>query len=684
MKKIMHIAWEEVKKIFGDRMGRATLLVVAMVPLLYGGLYLWAFWDPYAHMQDLPIAVVNEDSGATFEGATVNYGNDLVSTLKSNQVLKWSFISENEAKSGLKDRKYYIEVKVPNNFSSNIVSANSDTPTQAGIEFTAREATNLLAAQVTNRYISEIVNRVNVQVGEAYYKSIFEKSHQSALKVQEAATGAGTLSNGIGQLHAGSEALSEGIGSAKNGSQAIADNLIVASAGADKLSGGITVINDGYNKLFSGLQVAGQSLDALNTGSKTVSTGLTTLNSSLSQLTDGTNQAKKGLADSTNAVSQAILVLQKYSAANSSTSTDLDFQTALALLNGGNNGLKSVNSSMTSISSGMGAASTGTQSLLAGQLKVSGGISQIAEKMTEAIQGGTALQSGLNTAKEGSISLNSGLKQLSTGAGDLNNGLLQIQNGNAKISDSLQQAKNGSAVLASSLQAGASEALLQTDPDSTNKKLAVLSNPIALKDTSIQKVANYGTGFAPYFIPLALWVGALLMFFVVGVDDVKIASEESSSRQLVLGKYSVLAGIGVIQALLTGLLLQFSLGLQVAHVGLFYLFLVLMSWSFIAILKFLVALAGDAGKFIGIVLLMLQLTSCAGTFPIETIPNFFQKISPWLPMTYGTLGLREIISGDNMHVIFSTSMVLIGVIVVFLFLLIAAVKFIRNRKSAII
>jgi putative membrane protein len=97
--------------------------------------------------------------------------------------------------------------------------------------------------------------------------------------------------------------------------------------------------------------------------------------------------------------------------------------------------------------------------------------------------------------------------------------------------------------------------------------------------------------------------------------------------------------------------LRTALGLQAVEPLALYLFAILAAIVFAAILQFLSATFGPAGKLLSVALLMLQLTSAAGTFPIQTAPRFFQTLSPWLPMTYVVAGMRQAISGGDLRVL---------------------------------
>jgi putative membrane protein len=271
---------------------------------------------------------------------------------------------------------------------------------------------------------------------------------------------------------------------------------------------------------------------------------------------------------------------------------------------------------------------------IAGLKKMSVGIDQTLDEKSESSQKMAALASGAKQVSDGTASMSnalgkiypasqilySGSSSLDKGIKDLNSGFSKLSTGSQAMSDEINKEKAGNIY-------------------------DVIASPIALEDVSIDRVPNYGTGFAPYFIPLALWVGALILFLIIKVNAVAV--EGASKKAVALSKFITLSLLGTIQAIILDTVLILLLGLTVKNIFLFYIFTILMSWCYIAIIQFLVTCFGEAGKFLAIILLMLQLTSSAGTFPLEMIPQFFQKINPFLPMTYNVIGLREVVSGGN-------------------------------------
>src|SRR5699024_5836238 len=160
----------------------------------------------------------------------------------------------------------------------------------------------------------------------------------------------------------------------------------------------------------------------------------------------------------------------------------------------------------------------------------------------------------------------------------------------------------------------------------------MIANPVEVGNEQINDVPNYGTGFAPYFLSLGLFVGALLLSIVYPLREP--AGIPSSGFNWFLGKFVVLFSIGIIQALIASAILILGLGIEVQSVPFFILYAILTSLVFITLIQFLVTCFDDPGRFIAIILLIMQLTTSAGTFPLELIPNILQPLILILLLIY--------------------------------------------------
>lgn len=262
------------------------------------------------------------------------------------------------------------------------------------------------------------------------------------------------------------------------------------------------------------------------------------------------------------------------------------------------------------------------------------------EKGDQLLQAPNNLFTGVKQLDDGAKKLVSGIEQLQTGANQLVVGLTQIRQGQTQLATSLEKDVQ---------QAQASLLNLPT-------KESIISDPIRVHTESIHPVPNYATGFAPYFISLSLWVGSMILYTVLDLYGVPTLLQ----KETISLPTSYL--VGALQAIISLSVLTMGLGITPQSTILLFGFSILISWTFMTINQMLTLTLQNVGRFLSIILLMLQLTSSAGTYPIELVPRFFQSISPFLPMTYAVGGLRNIISSGNFNMVYRD----FGILVLFL------------------
>lgn len=624
--KIFKAFKSEIKKSTSSTYLKVALVAVILIPLLYGALYLKAFWDPYAKIDKIPVAVVNLDSGDSKNNA--NIGNDLVAKLKTNDNLAWNFVDANQAAKGMDEKKYYASITIPQDFSSKIYSVDSDKPEKATIIYKSRESTNYLAKTITNRVSSEVASSLSSEVISKYFNNIFVNIKDTSTELQKAADGASQLETGLS--------------TANNGSVQLKNGLVDALSGNSLIVKGLGDLNMNQKSLTSGLNSAVAASDKLKTGASDVQSaqtqikaGLNTLSTGLTNLQTATNQSQAG-------ANQAAAIINAYIANHPESSGDLTpaYQALLAT----SSGLTQTSAGIAQVNGKLNDAATALDTTNQGQSQIVSGLQ--------------TMQQSLQTAANGSTQLADGSAKLTSGATKLDNGLSSLYSGASALQSGLNEAETGTIQLRDKLSSGATKVADNVSGDKISNETNVMSAPISTSDNSYNSVANYGSGLSPYFITLALWVGGLMSFFVIDFD------KKPKNKTTVIVKYMVLCIIGVLQSVILGLVLILGLGLKPENVWQFYAFTILISLSYMAILQLLIHHFGNVGRYIAIILLVLQLTSAAGTFPKETLPLFFQIINPLLPMTYAISGLRDILFTHELSNLVIPVLYLIGIAVV--------------------
>jgi len=686
---------QELLAIFRNKKLLIPIIAVIFIPVLYSGMFLWAFWDPYEHLSDLPVAIVNEDSGAMIEGEQLELGDNLVEKLQESKDFSFDYVDKAEGEKGLKEQKYYMLIKIPENFSENATTLLDDTPKKLELIYMPNESFNFLSAQIGETAAERIKASVSEKVSETYAETMFDKIGELADGLDKASDGASELMDGAGKLKNGSNELYEnlsvlagksvefnngmlsaksGIKEVANGANSLASGLgqletghkkleaasgeILAgekelSAGASKVAAGLQEANsklpameDGTLKLKQGSEQLSQNMLAWKKGSDNAAAGANELHSGIQELQKQMQMMQPLLAAYPEKQQQLAEALQKLEAGSAElaqgTGTLSDSAGALAggaqQLNGGLNQLSQGQSQLSkgfeALSSGGAQLQEGANKLAAGQEQFNSGMGMFGEKLAEAKSGSDKLAAGSTKLAGGMDQLAAGSSAMADGAGKLSSGAERLADGNGKVAD-------GTTELADKLKEGAEKAKVNPSDDTYD----MLAAPVKLENEKINKVPNYGTGFAPYFLSLGLFVGALLLSIVFPLREP--AGVPSSGSSWFRSKFVILAGIGVVQALIADAILLGGLGLQVKSLPLFLIFSIITSLTFIALVQFLVTLLGDPGRFVAIVILILQLTTSAGTFPLELIPGFLQKFNAFLPMTYSVQGFKAVISSGD-------------------------------------
>lgn len=735
------------------------MFVVLFIPVMYSGLFLKAFWDPYGKMNELPVAVVNEDKGAAYEGSQLTAGHDLIEELKKTDGFKWNFVSRTQAEAGLQDNTYYMAIIVPEDFSANATTLLDTEPKPAKIIYEPNEGYNFLAGQIGGTAVKDIKTKVSAKITEAYTESVFEKITDIAGGLGEAGDGAsriadgasklddgalklkdnllvltegtGKLLDGVAPLTQGVTELNTGAAALEKGSSTLAGGLTQLSAAHQKLQDGVAQsaagskqLNDGLTKtaagaatLQTGTQSAVEGTAKLQAGTQSVIDGSAKLKAGLSSSAEGSAKLEEGLkasaAGSTKVTAGAQAVadgLQQLARSNPQLAASPDVQKLLAastavaegsaqleqsqgqlvegasalhsgqeqLLQGADQlhgGAQQLDAGVSQLHDGtkqLHAGSTrlleGQQQLLAGAARLesggstlAAGMEQFGAKLSEAAAGGAKLADGSKALEAGTAKLLAGAGQLSSGLNSVADGSQQLSNGAGQLKDGLDELKEGSGELASKLGDAASQAGAVNQSEAL---VSMFAQPVQVEEHKVSEVPNYGTGFAPYFLSLGLFVGALICTLVVPMRESEVAGASRFNR--FVSRTLTFSMMSVLQSLMAAMIVLYGLGLQVQNVPLFYTFTFITSIAFMWMIQAIVTWLDQPGRFVVIVILIFQLTTSAGTFPLELIPDWMKFFNPLLPMTYSVSGFKAVISSGDYSAMWSDAGLLALYGVVFL------------------
>lgn len=217
-----------------------------------------------------------------------------------------------------------------------------------------------------------------------------------------------------------------------------------------------------------------------------------------------------------------------------------------------------------------------------------------------------------------------------------------INDGFAMLLDGQKRLQDGGAELRDKLREGAEKAMQHP----TDKTYEMISSPVGSDQLDNHDVTTYGVGMAPYFLSLGFFVGALMFSMVYPLKQT--SGRPPSGMAWMVSKFGFMTVESILQVIICGTVVLTVINLPVTNIPMFFLVCLTTSLTFFALIQFFITTFGNVGRFIIIILLVLQLSSTAGTFPIELTPPFFQMLHPWLPMTYTIRAFRGVISLGDM------------------------------------
>jgi putative membrane protein len=674
----------ELKRFGRGKLPRAALVAILLLPLLYGALYLWSFWDPYSRLDKLPVALVNEDKGATAAGQKITAGADITENLRDSGIFEWHEVSDEEARKGVEDGTYYLSLTMPADFSERIASSSGDSPETGALQVRTNDANNYIVGSISRSVFAEVRSAASTKSSRTFLDKIFISFSDLHDATAEAAKGAGDLKEGVDKAKAGSKNLADGLKNAKKGSGDLAVGITKLDKGAMDLKTGSRQVANGTQKLADKVNAeAGKvrpylaDTKAIRDSAKLVSDSTIAARNNLADLVRRAPIARAAAHRADTDLSalyrkQCLATPPAATTATTATGTDEAPVTAAPVLDA--KGCELLRKA--TVSSGdvvmiaddlneLTKDRTGDLKALDAQLAtlkkdadelarrapqltrdVDGAVKKINELNTGAhkvASGADRLAAGLTGARSGATSLDTGVGKLDKGAGDLDGGLFKLA--------------DGSGELAAGLGDGVKK-IPDYDKQQRDQRTEVMADPVKLASQSLHKAPNYGTGFAPYFIPLSLWVGAMVAYMLIQPLNRRALAAGASAWRIALAGWLPVATLGVFQVALLMGVLHWGLGLEMARSAGTVGFLSLVTCCFAALIQWMNARFGAAGRILVLAVLMLQLTSAGGTYPVQTSPGFFNALHPYLPMTYVVEALRRLISGGGLGPVWQACAVL--------------------------
>ena len=668
MKNIIEIFRNDIKEVF--RKTNTWIIIVGLIflPSMYAWPNILSSWDPYGHTNNIKVAVTSEDDGATVDGKELNLGKSLVEGLKNNKNLDWQFVSnKQQAEDGVRIGDYYASIVVPKNFSQDMTSVSRTEPKRATIEYTVNEKINAISPKITNSGASAIANNISKNFVETANGIIFERLHEAGVKFEENlpsiekakeeifklndnfSTYESTLSELIGKVEYGYNILNNVQNTLPEIDRVATNSIMIA----DKA--GITINNiQGFNERL--LPIINNHLNVVEEVSKEANV----IAKELQQKPDKTEEIKarqKALDNRLQASTERLQLVKNIFEYFNKLSSERLFNNQLERVTTLSNDITTIKEVNNNIYNKMDHYDEIADTVKEEFVNKSARVNEVSSNMNSKLNVEVApLISQVLSKAEVNIDKVSGIisgaqgelpaveRKLSETEVKISNAygkLLSLQAQMPSVKSKIQKLTDEIKKADSGIDKNQLFNLLKVD---YKQQAEFFANPVKLQENKLYHIENYGSAMTPFYTVLSIWVGSLLMSSLL---TTKVEDEEKKYKpyQKYFGRGLLFVIISLFQTLIITLGDMYVLGTQATSPYRFVLYALLISFLFSSIIYTIVCILGNVGKAVCIVLLVLQLGSSGGTFPIQMTSEFFQALYPKVPFTYSIGLLREAVGG---------------------------------------
>ncbi|MGO2518779.1 MAG: YhgE/Pip family protein, partial [Microbacterium sp.] len=671
-------AWSVFRRDVGRlaRVSKAWIIIIGVIvtPSLYAWFNIVAFWDPYSNTQNVSVAIVNQDEGATSDlTGDINVGGELVSELKTNDQLGWEFVDEDEAMDAVKSGRSYAAIIIPEDFSRDFISITTGEFTRPVLQYFVNEKANAIAPKITDvgastldtqinsTFVSVVAETVTDQLkdaGEDAEGRLTDARDTTVTALDDAAGKVATARTRITELQTGLTDAQTRLDSAVSTlgdvdatlgdvQSAVAQAQKIAAEAQQEL---LTFTDKVTSAYVSGATLLADASSKMNASIATLSTSLQQANVAVSTAIDDLSAVieangtaldeLQAILDATDPGSEAAQRLSAViDALKERNTADQEVLNQLTQLNTDVSGtIDSVKTSADTINSAVSSASTSA-----------GGIR---DALMQSIP---ALNSAMSALSSSADAFSSALGAQRTQVTQAQNLLAGLKTQLAATTTALTALDDNLATAQSGLGGVRTDILALSAADVWDRLSTIsgldadqiaqfMASPVEVDENVLFPTKAYGSAMAALFTNLSLWIGAFVLMVIMRLEVDTEGVEGVSVRQAYLGRWMLLASIAVFQAVLV-CVGNLIIGVQTANPFAFVGTSVLIGMAYLSIIYALSVCFGIVGKGLCILLVIFQIPGASGLYPIEMMPDFFRGLYPFLPFTYGIDALRETIGG---------------------------------------
>lgn len=637
MRNIWTVFKTDVKTLSKCFFACAVVVAIAVLPSLYAWLNIYSNWDPYGNTGGISIALVSLDKGYTDEdGVFTNKGQDVVDDLREATSIDWVIVdSEKQAKDGVYAGDYYAAVVIDKDFTYKMYHMLTEWTGKPSITYYENAKKNAVATKITDTAVESLKRTISENYLEVVIGRVMTQANLLAADLTEDDPEAAVkgLFYQVQDLLAGCRATMDAFDAAKNSStididsgklSQIIQNINSSLPDTGKIQETVAQIDRAIYTALEKVQRAldqfqqaiadGGSLDDARKAIEAAADTMGQMGDKLTEWADRLEQESAGNAAAKLARSIADKCYQLQDRLTALTDSD-DLETVI-------NDCKDIAAAVGDL--------TGKLLPTADELRkelenVMGQISNAMENVKGLGDDVRAVQNALaNTA----LALDETMALLRPAAERLSQ----------SVSETLDKLQNLTADEYMDILLD----ILNGDPETYGQ---YFSQMVQTTVTPIYPIENYGSAMAPFYTVLAIWVGGVILVAIIKPHARLDGLVDPTPRELYFGRYIMFFLLSQIQAavIITGDLL--ILKIQCLHPGLLYLTGSLTALTFSLLIYSLALSFGDVGKAIVVVVMVLQIAGSSGTFPIELLPEIYQKIYRFFPFPYAIDAMRECICG---------------------------------------
>ncbi|MGG4199364.1 YhgE/Pip family protein [Peribacillus frigoritolerans] len=652
MRNIQEIFIDDLKSIYKNFFVCIVVVFLMFIPSIYAWFNIVASWDPYANTEGILVGVANNDKGAELNGKAVNIGKEVMEGLKENKDLGWRFTSEKEAIEKVEKGDYYASIIIPENFSEHIATIMTDDPKKAGIDYYVNEKINSIAPKITAAGANSIVDNVSKTFIKSASGSILAIFNELGITLQNELPTIQKMKNMVYLLEAELPELEQNIKTVQTHVKKAEDIIMRVNDGLNSIEGITSQKDKLVSDVSSYVDSTRQAFEGINPLLKNDIENIRSDNESILVLANRLSGQDLPDNESDQLVEQGVTrinkelylldsmynLLVRVNQFNEKNVLQPEIQLVDELRDNASNQLQALNDRAYGNLIELGRNNDQVlASFQESYSKETGPKFNEIWNETEAILNNVQLtmEEGTKVLPEVRKLLNETNRTLETRTADID----KLQNKFPEIETKIKALASKMREIDKSYNMEEVIDFLRNDIEQESE---FFSEPVLLNKHSLFPIPNYGSAMSPFFTALSLWVGGTILISMLSVG---VSQKVYSPYQIYIGRYLIFFIIGVMQALSVSIGNIILIGVYVANKFEYILFSVLISTVFTLIVYTFVSVLGNVGKGISVVLMVLQISSSGGTFPIQVTPPFFQHINPFLPFTYAVGLLRESVGG---------------------------------------